>query len=91
MAGRARLLLAQNPYVRRIYTAIGGGSTGGDPDETTAASIPDICTAVLTLSLTPRSDREGVRKQEIERQLRDSLIQLPGVRIAGGMGGSSEK
>lgn len=90
MVEQARGVLVQNQHVYGIYTAIGGGSTGGDPSEPATTSISDVRTAVLTLNLTPRTARAGLRKQAIERQLRDSLALLPGVRVRVGMGGSSE-
>lgn len=92
LAEQARLLLTQNPHVRLVYTAIGGGSSGGggpgDAGDTVASNVR---TAVLTLSLTPRAERGGLRKQEIERQLRAALAPLPGAQVAVGMGGSGEK
>ncbi|WP_222864039.1 efflux RND transporter permease subunit [Pigmentiphaga aceris] len=90
MAERARLLLAQQAHVRLVYAAIGGGNTGGDPVEAVAASASDVRTAVLTLNLTPRTERNGVRKQQIERQLRQALAVLAGVRVSVGMPGSNE-
>ncbi|WP_235515365.1 efflux RND transporter permease subunit [Achromobacter sp. Root83] len=90
LAKQARAALAQNAHVRMVYTAIGGGSTGGDPSEPASASASNVRTAVLTLNLTHRKERAGLRKQEIERQLRASLEFLPGVRVKVGMGDSSE-
>lgn len=90
LAERARIVLNQNKHVKMVYTAIGGGSTGGDPSEAVAASASNVRTAVLTLNLTQRNDRGGLRKQEIEDQLRESLAVLPGTRVRVGMGGSSE-
>lgn len=91
LAEHARLLLAQNPHVLQVYTAIGGGSTGGNPAEGSATAAADVRTAVLTLGLTPRAERNGLRKQEIEQRLRVALAPLPGARVAVGMGGSGEK
>jgi len=88
VAERARLILRQNPHVRMVYTAIGSGSAGGDPFD--AASATDVRTAVLTLNLTHRTARSGLRKQAIERQLRDALEVLPGVRVRIGMGDSDD-
>lgn len=90
LADHARAVLEQNVHVRAIYTAIGGGSTGGDPSQAAGASASDVRKAVLTLRLAPREQRAGLRKQDIERQLRASLAVLPGVRITVGMGGSGE-
>ncbi len=81
MAERARLLLKQNRHVHGVYTAIGGASS---------EAAANVRTAVLTLNLTHRTHRHGLRKQEIEQQLRASLAVLPGVRVAVGMGGSGE-
>lgn len=91
LAERARLLLRQNAHVRMVYTTIGGGSTGGNPAEAEAASASDVRTAMLTLSLTPRAERDGLRKQQIEQQLRVALMALPSARVSVGMGGSGEK
>lgn len=92
MAEQARLKLAQNPHVRLVYTAVGGGgssSGGGGPDDAAVASASNVRTAVLTLKLTRREERRGLTRQDIEGQLRESLAVLPGVRVAVGMGGSS--
>ena len=37
------------------------------------------------------SERGGVKKQTVERQLREALAELPGVQVKIGFGGSSEK
>ena len=88
MAERARVLLAQHPHVRQVYTAIGGGSNGdGGPSDPSAAAVADVRTAQLTLTLTPRPERNGLRKQQIERELRALLFDLPGVRVQVGAGG----
>lgn len=90
MAERARLMLVQNSHVRLVYTAIGGGSSsGGGPSDEATTSASNVRTAVLTLKLTPRDERRGLSRQDIEAQLRESLAILPGVRVAVGMGGSS--
>lgn len=90
MAEKARLKLAQHPHVRLVYTAIGGGSSSGvGSGDGVGASASSIHAAVLTLKLTPREARRGLTRQDIERQIREALAELPGVRIAVGMGGSS--
>ncbi|TXF97908.1 efflux RND transporter permease subunit [Massilia arenae] len=88
MAERARVALARHRHVRQVYTAIGGGGGGGDPTDMQAAAAADVRTAQLTLTLTPRPERDGMRKQQIERELRALLAELPGVRIQVGAGGS---
>lgn len=83
LAEQARQMLQEHPHVKQIYTAIGGGSSG-KPDEGsgTAASVRS---AVLTLSLTHRSERPGLHKQQIEQQLRETMKALPGARVKVGL------
>jgi multidrug efflux pump subunit AcrB len=90
MAEEVRLKLARHPHVRMVYTAIGGGSSGGGgPGDGAGASASNVRTAVLAVKLLPREERRGLTRQGIEAQIRESLAELPGVRIAVGMGGSS--
>jgi multidrug efflux pump subunit AcrB len=89
-AERARDIVQQNAHVKRVYTAIGGGSTDTGPSESGGASAVNVRTAVLTIAVTHRNERPGLRKQGIEEQLREALAVLPGVRVKVGMGGSSE-
>jgi multidrug efflux pump subunit AcrB len=88
-AERARTLISGNPNVRLVYTAIGGGSSGGDPFSPRGGG--EVRKATLTVNLTPRSERRGVSKQQIEAELRRALVALPGTRVNVGFGGSSEK
>jgi multidrug efflux pump subunit AcrB len=87
-AEQAREIVAHNPNVTLIYTAIGGGSAGGDPFAPSGAS--DVRKATLSLNFTRRQDRD-ISKQDIESQLRDALVTIPGVRVKVGLGASSEK
>jgi len=89
-AEQARRIVVQNPHVKMVYTAVGGGSTGADTF-TPGAGLPEVRRATLTLNLTHRSERPGLSKQDIEGQLRGSLETLPGARIKVGFGASSEK
>ena len=88
-AEQARLLVQQNPHVKMVYTAIGGGATGGDPF--VPAGAVEVRVATLTINMTPRRDRAGLSKQDIEAQLRELVSALPGARVKVGFGGSSEK
>jgi multidrug efflux pump subunit AcrB len=88
-AEQARALIQGNPHVKLVYSAIGGGTSGGDPFQPRGAG--DVRKATLTLNLTARKDRPGVKKQEIEAQLRRALEALPGARVTVGLGGSAEK
>ena len=89
VAEQARVIVARNQYVKKVYTAIGGGMAGGDPFMSGGAS--EARKATLTLNLTHRNDRPGVSKQDIEKQLREALDVLPGARVNIGFGGSAEK
>jgi multidrug efflux pump subunit AcrB len=89
VAEDARRIVAKNPHVRMVYTAIGGGAAGSDPFAPRAAA--EVRKATLTINMTPRSERGGVKKQSVERQLREALAILPGVQVKVGFGGSSEK
>ncbi|MFM2067890.1 MAG: hypothetical protein RLZZ584_2799 [Pseudomonadota bacterium] len=87
-AEQARALVKANPHVRQVYTAIGGGASGSDPFAGGGAA--EVRKATLTLTLTPRDQRQGVRKQVIERELREAMQALPGARVKVGLGGSGE-
>ena len=89
LAEQARVAVQRNPHVKLVYTAIGGGATGADPF--TPAGVADVRKATLTINMTPRQERHGVKKQAIEAQLREALADLPGTRVRVGLGSSSEK
>ncbi|MBK7354794.1 efflux RND transporter permease subunit [Propionivibrio sp.] len=88
-AEEARRIVEKNRYVKLVYTAIGGGASGSDPFSPQGAA--EVRKATLTINMTPRKERGGVKKQAVERQLRDALAVLPGVQIKVGLGGSNEK
>lgn len=82
---KAEALISSHPHVRSIYTAIGsdnndGSMMAGEPHK-----------ARLTLALSPRNERNGLTRQNIEAQLRESLDILSGVRISVASGGNAEK
>jgi multidrug efflux pump subunit AcrB len=87
-AEKARAIAQKHPHVKLVYTAVGGGASGADPFAPRGAA--EVRKATLTINMTPRSER-SVRKQEIERELREALTAIPGARIAVGLGGSAEK
>lgn len=72
----AEHLATGNRYVQTIYATAGGN---------------DVREATLTLNLTPREQRDGVSKQDIERDLRQRMTQLPGVRVTVGLDGADDK
>ncbi|HEX5686494.1 MAG TPA: efflux RND transporter permease subunit [Ideonella sp.] len=88
-AEQARELITKNEHIKLVYTAIGGGSTGADPFMPAGAA--EVRKATLTINMTPRGDRSGISKQDIEAQLREALQPLPGARVKVGFGGSAEK
>ena len=89
LAEQARLAIKANQHVKMVYTAIGGGNSGGDPFALQGAS--EVRKATLTINLTPRRLRAGTSKQDIEAQLRAAAETLPGVRVKVGMEGGGEK
>jgi multidrug efflux pump subunit AcrB len=88
-AEEARRRVAAHPHVKLVYTAIGGGATGSDPFAPRGAA--EVRKASLTINLTPRKQRGGVTKQQVEAQLRDLLADQPAVQVKVGLGGSNEK
>ncbi len=88
-AEQARAIVQKNPHVKMVYTAVGGGAAGSDPFMPRGAA--EARKATLTINMTPRAQRGGVKKQTVERELREALIALPGARVNVGFGGSSEK
>jgi multidrug efflux pump subunit AcrB len=88
-AEQARRIVEKHQHVKMVYTAIGGGAAGSDPFAPRGAS--EVRKATLTINLTPRKQRGGATKQEVEAQLRQLLAELPGVQVKVGFGGSSEK
>ncbi len=86
-AEEARQLLKNIPHVKTIYTAIGGGNAGSDAFVSSGAAETRLAT--LTILLDERSARP--RKQLIENDIREALINLDGVRSKVGLGGSGEK
>lgn len=89
MAEKARKAIQTNQHVKLIYTAVGGGTSTSDPFAAQGAS--EVRKANLTLNLTPREQRRGISKQEIEAQLRVAMDLLPGARFKVGLGGNGEK
>ena len=88
LAEQARGIVMQNPNVTLVYTAIGGGTTGGNAFEPTG--VPEARKATLSIQLKPREERT-LRKQQIESELREAMTVLPGVRVKIGMGAGADK
>lgn len=83
---RVRKIVMQHKEVRHVYTAIGSGVMAGVP----GSSGGEVRTGTLTISLTNRHDRH-IKQQEVQRQLREMLEGVPGVRISFGAVGSGEQ
>ncbi len=88
-AEQARAIVQRDADVKLVYTAVGGGATGSDPFAPRGAS--EVRKATLTINMTPRDQRHGVRKQVVEQRLRDGLTAIPGARVKVGLGGGAEK
>jgi multidrug efflux pump subunit AcrB len=88
-AEAARALLDKQPYVKSVFTTIGGGSAGTDPLAPSQGG-GEVRKATLTIQLANRQDRP-MHKQVIEQDIRKSLLALPGVRTKVGLGSTGEK
>ena len=77
IAERSRMAAQSLPYVKTVFSSIGGGSSG---DVLAPGAAAEVRRALLTLSLSHRSDRKESIK-EIERQIRTKLAELPGIRF----------
>lgn len=88
MAERARTLIRQLPEVTQVYTAIGGGFSGGGVFS--SAAIGEARKATLTINLKSRKDRHTTQT-EIEASLRDKLASLPGTIVTIGSGDTGEQ
>lgn len=84
---QARLIIAKIPHIKSIYTTIGGGAAGTDAFVSSGAT--ETRKSTLTILLDERGERP--KKQVIEKQIREQLQQLPGVRMNVGLGGNGEK
>jgi len=83
---RVRRIVMQHKEVRHVYTAIGSGVMAGVP----GSSGGEVRNGTLSISLTDRHDR-SIKQQAVQRQLREMLEGVPGVRISFGAVGSGEQ
>lgn len=86
-AEHARRILMEVNHVKSVYTTIGGGAAGSDPFVGSGGA--ETRKATLTILLDARGDRP--KKQVIEKEMREVLLNVPGVRLTVGLGGSGEK
>ena len=89
LAEMARAVIVEDPHVLSVYTAIGTAAPSSDPDSS-SASAAGVGTAVLTMDLVPRGERDGLNRQAVEDRLRQALSVVPGARVSVGMGGMGE-
>ncbi|WP_026470456.1 efflux RND transporter permease subunit [Alkanindiges illinoisensis] len=83
----ARHLIKDHPQIRSIYTTIGGGAAGSDPFSPSSAEARK---ATLTIQTSERNERD-ISLQGIEKELRERLSVLPGMRIQVGLAGANSK
>lgn len=80
IAQRASALLGRVPEVAHIFASAGSNGDAGQ----------NLSTATLLLDLVPRGERRR-SQSAIEEDLRESLRQIPGVRVEVGRGGNGEQ
>ena len=78
VAERARVLLADLPELKQVYTTVGGVLDNGDP---TASPVGEVRKAMLTLDWGPGGERERDQKV-LERLVRERVADLPGARLS---------
>ncbi len=82
---RAAELLSTLPEVSGVFTSAGTATTGG----MSGGSSADVTSATLTVDLVAR-DKRDLKQSQVEAKIRDLLRELPGARVAIGMGNSGE-
>ena len=87
-AEKARQIIMSNPDVIEVFSAIGRGASGDL--FSFGGGVADVLKANLSVKLTHRSQRDRTQ-QVVEKELREQLQQLPGVRVAIGVGNAGEK
>lgn len=83
---KAAEIIAKLPDVTRVFAAVGSASSGGGGPDSSMTSV-DVATATLVVDLTPIGDRDRAQAR-IEKDIRQALAVLPGVRVKVGTGGS---
>jgi multidrug efflux pump subunit AcrB len=76
MSERARALISDIPELRQAYATVGGVLDLGDP---AVNGIGEVRKVTMVLDWGPDADRDRTQK-DLEREVRQRLEQLPGVR-----------
>lgn len=76
MSERARALIADLPELKQAYATVGGVLDLGDP---AVSGISEVRKVTMVLDWGPASERDRSQK-ELEREVRERLAVMPGVR-----------
>ncbi|GAB2664263.1 efflux RND transporter permease subunit [Arenimonas aestuarii] len=76
MSERARALISDIPELRQVYATVGGVLDLGDP---AVSGFSEVRKVTMVLDWGPEGDRDRSQK-ELEREVRERLTALPGVR-----------
>jgi multidrug efflux pump subunit AcrB len=87
VAEQARLAAMRVPGVKRVFSSIGGGSSG---DAFAPGASAEARRAVLTVTTSHRSDR-AEKLPDLERQIRTELSAIPGARFLVGQADTGGK
>ncbi len=88
LAERARVLLADLPFVQLVYTTIGAGVQTGNIRDSLAAA--EVRKAQLTARFDPQAGKRYTI-DELRVAMREALAPLPGARVSIGRGTPGEK
>lgn len=89
VAEQARHLLSPLKDVKQVFT-MAGSASGVSSGPFSVSGAADPRKATLTLQLTTRDERSRAQT-EVERDIRNALKSLPGVRYSVGSGGAGDK
>ena len=88
MAEQVRRAILADDEIRTVVTAVGAGASGGN--RMSAAGVPEVRRATLTVVTTPRRERSDTMI-DIENRIRHNVVQIPGARITVGGTDSGSK
>ena len=88
LAAQSRTLIEKIPFVKGVYTTIGGGNAGQIPGQEIVKG--DVTHATIFVLLEARAKRD-LSNLQIEEKIKESLKQIPGARIEVGLGGKQRR